>query len=87
MVTTGEWSRRLDRVETTAVVRGLVLASERSDIATLLLPTRGRTLPDPTLSLEVTDGGAAVARFRLDSAIAAHFDLDSEPPVVSLDTL
>jgi hypothetical protein len=73
----GSWSRTLEHVEPSSVVRAVHEGTGSVELVALLVPTRGADVSDPGLRLE-----AAVAGFSLrDRAHRVRFDLDAAVPV------
>jgi hypothetical protein len=80
-MTEGWWSRRLERIESTVVLRAEQESAGRTEFLALLVPTRGADTRDPGLSVS-QPGTTTVATFVLDGASRVTFDLDGAEPVV-----
>lgn len=83
-ITEGEWSRRLERVDPAPVVRATMGGGAPAELATLIVPARGRKLPDTQLALTGT-GGVPTVGFVLDeTSFRVRLEVGSDPVDVAL---
>jgi hypothetical protein len=80
----GRWSRRLERVESTSVIRAEREEAGRVEFAALMIPTHGSALDDPGLEL-ARAGSRAIVTFMIERQWQVQFDLDDPETPVRID--